>query len=202
MKTQAIIVLGRYPKLGKVKTRLAKEIGEHAALDFYSQTIEKIFIELEKVLEFTDIYFYHAGIEDHDLVQKWVGHKFNCIPPKVNEIDAHLDNAFSELFDKGYNRVICIGTDIPQLNSDHILRSFQALTDHDGVLGPDNDGGIYLYGAKQHYPILFHPSSTLSPNQTVQDYYKSNHLSLLLMPKLIDVDTKADLDLLQNASSC
>lgn len=55
-------------------------------------------------------------------------------------------NAIEDVFSLGYEKVIAIGNDAPQLTSRLLLKASNNLRDNDLVLGPDKRGGIYLLG--------------------------------------------------------
>lgn len=62
-----------------------------------------------------------------------------------------LANAMEDTFDKGFDKVIAIGSDTPALQVAHILQAVHLLnTGEDAVLGPSADGGVYLIGMQQH----------------------------------------------------
>lgn len=58
----------------------------------------------------------------------------------------NITEAISIVFDKGFEKVICIGNDCPALQKQHILTAAQALTASEAVFGPDFRGGTYLIG--------------------------------------------------------
>lgn len=55
-------------------------------------------------------------------------------------------NAISDVFESGYQQVITIGNDTPQLLTQHILKAHQALNQNNTILGPSVDGGFYILG--------------------------------------------------------
>lgn len=57
-----------------------------------------------------------------------------------------LANAYQSVFDLGYDRVIAIGNDCPELNTQLLLEAANQLERHPMVLGPTDDGGAYLIG--------------------------------------------------------
>ena len=57
-----------------------------------------------------------------------------------------FSNAFQEIFDKGYEKVISIGNDCPYLTSFIIEDAHAKILKNDVVLGPSKDGGAYLIG--------------------------------------------------------
>ncbi len=57
-----------------------------------------------------------------------------------------IANAMDTLFTQGYQQVVVIGNDTPDLTSGTIRHSIKLLNSHDTVLGPSKDGGAYLIG--------------------------------------------------------
>ncbi|CAN5307391.1 hypothetical protein BH23BAC2_BH23BAC2_03030 [soil metagenome] len=73
-------------------------------------------------------------------------------------------NAIQHVFDEGYENIITIGNDTPQLKENHLLRSAALLNQKKLVLGPSQDGGFYLMGIRRSH---FEPASFLKlPWQT------------------------------------
>ena len=62
-----------------------------------------------------------------------------------------LQNAFQDIFDKGFTNVIAVGNDCLTLNKNHIQHAIQALETTPSVLGPTTDGGVYLLGFQKEY---------------------------------------------------
>lgn len=60
-------------------------------------------------------------------------------------------NAIEAVYNKGFETVISIGTDIPHLKTSHIQKAIKALETNDYVLGPSTDGGFYLMGFKKSH---------------------------------------------------
>ena len=63
--------------------------------------------------------------------------------------------AFRYVASQKISHMILIGSDLPNLPPTHIKNAFQALTDHDVVLGPSLDGGYYLIALKNPDLRLF-----------------------------------------------
>jgi glycosyltransferase A (GT-A) superfamily protein (DUF2064 family) len=60
-----------------------------------------------------------------------------------------LANAYQSVFELGYERVIAIGNDCPELNAGMLLQAAGKLEQHGLVLGPTQDGGAYLIGLQR-----------------------------------------------------
>lgn len=55
-------------------------------------------------------------------------------------------NALNYVFGVGYENVITIGNDTPQLKTQHLLKADEALAQNISSIGPSVDGGFYLLG--------------------------------------------------------
>ncbi len=75
----------------------------------------------------------------------WIGEK----EQKGNSFGERFTNAFLQLFDQGYEKVIAIGNDCPDLTTAHIETAITQLDHQSLVLGPTLDGGDYLIGIHQ-----------------------------------------------------
>jgi len=55
-------------------------------------------------------------------------------------------HAINDVFDLGFDQIITIGNDTPQLQTRHILKAQEALKQGKTTLGPSADGGFYILG--------------------------------------------------------
>ena len=65
---------------------------------------------------------------------------------KSRSLAKNLSRAISEVFQKGFQKVIVVGNDCPELNQDTLEIAIQSLREGKNVLGPDMEGGNYLIG--------------------------------------------------------
>jgi glycosyltransferase A (GT-A) superfamily protein (DUF2064 family) len=109
-----------------------------------------------------------------------------------------LANAFSEVFEKGFDQVIVVGNDTPNLQCRHIIEADAKLTHHnqDIVIGPASDGGTWLMGfsRKAFVPQIFGFLSWNSKDllSSIYKTYQKYH-SVFLFSELDDVDNYEDL---------
>lgn len=105
---------------------------------------------------------------------------------------------------KRSDKVILIGSDCPQLDENYIKQAFAALdSPRDIVLGPANDGGYFLIGAKRVSPLLFKNISWSQASvlkETLSALDKLCFRPKVLDP-LIDIDTIEDLKALRDLNS-
>jgi rSAM/selenodomain-associated transferase 1 len=106
-----------------------------------------------------------------------------------------MKNAFEKIFSTGAQKVIIIGTDIPDLSKEIIIDAFVKLNSYDIVIGPSKDGGYYLLGMKKMNSQLFEgiQFSTASVLKETMIKVKELKLTYHLLPELMDIDTEEDL---------
>lgn len=187
--TNALIIFTRNPELGKCKTRLAKTVGNEAALNIYKYLLEHT-ANISKDLKADKYVFYSENIKKDDL---WKNDIFCKKLQFGHDLGARMENAFLELFQLGYEKTIIIGSDLLDLTTEHITEAFQTLSNHDIVIGPAKDGGYYLLGMKNIHSKIFKnkdwgTSSVLK--NTLNDIQNS---TFSLLDELNDIDTFEDI---------
>jgi len=68
---------------------------------------------------------------------------------KGNSFGERFSNAVSHLFDQGFQNIIALGNDCPQLTKDHILQAAAELSLGKNVIAPSLDGGFNLLGIQK-----------------------------------------------------
>ena len=149
--TNLLIIFTRNPELGKVKTRLAKEVGDQAALDIYKFLLDHT-VSVTKNLEVTLEVHYSEEIRHNDIWDEDTYIKKQQIEGGLGE---KMEQAFLSGFRNGYKNIIIIGSDLYDLNQEDIELAFTALETFETILGPAEDGGYYLLGMNTFNPIIF-----------------------------------------------
>lgn len=127
MTKDLIIVFVKNIKLGNVKTRLAKTIGNQAAFEVYSALVTVTEKAIENIFIDKRIYFSEALVETNwENCQKAV--------QEGNDLGDRMKNAFKKGFEDGYERIVLIGSDLPDIHSKHIENGLQALKTNTVVL--------------------------------------------------------------------
>ena len=189
MKKPLLLVFCKNPKLGKVKTRLAKTIGDEKALLIYKELLKKTASVL-KELE-VDIHLYYSDkIEENDLFSAMANQKKKQAGEQLGE---RMANAFQESF-ISYDKVVIIGTDLWTLETQDIHNAFQALEKQAAVIGPSKDGGYYLLGLNQFFPELFKQKEWGTDKVLSSTLADLNHINYHLLKEKNDVDTFSDLE--------
>ena len=189
MNKNLIIVFVRTPELGKVKTRLAKSIGDVSALTIYKLLLKHTETVLHD-LSFDKVVYYSEKVDENDF---WEARLFEKKRQKGADLGKRMQHAFETAFDKGYQKVLIIGSDLFDLKSIHITTAFEALENHDLTIGPSLDGGYYLLGMKELYPAVFKNKKWGTDSileNTLKDLQQQN---VKLLEALNDIDTFEDL---------
>jgi rSAM/selenodomain-associated transferase 1 len=192
----ALIIFVKFPQKGKVKTRLAKDMGAYFATEFYRICAEHILSEIKKLKEdnFT-AYIYCYSNSEVEMVSGWVGKEFIVKAQIDGDLGERMSRSFNEMFQEGFSKALIIGTDVPDITSDLINTAALKLDKNDFVIGPSSDGGYYLLGMNRLITEIFRNInwSTSLVLQNTLDKIKSLQLKVDLLDELIDVDTKNDL---------
>lgn len=188
MIKELVIVFVKNIKLGKVKTRLAKTIGNQGAFDVYNELVKITECATNNIMTDKRIYFSEAIVDslwknDEKTVQKGAN------------LGERMKNAFKKGFDDGYNRIVLIGSDLPDISSTQIESGLKALKNDKVVFGPALDGGYYLIGLSEFKPCVFEnkPWSDSLLLEVTLNELKQNNISFSLLEPLNDIDTIEDL---------
>ncbi len=189
MNTNALIIFTRNPELGKVKTRLAKAIGNEKALQVYLKLLAHTH-QITKNLNCDKYVFYSEKMAKTDL---WDNNTYFKQTQHGEDLGIRMLNAFKAIFAKGYQKVIVIGSDVFEINQTHIEDAFNFLNNNDIVIGPAVDGGYYLLGMKELLEKIFYDKKW-GTNEVLKDTLEdtSNH-QIHLLEVLNDIDTIEDL---------
>ena len=187
---KALIILIKNPELGKVKTRLAKTIGDAKALEIYKKLVLHT-CKISESLNVDKFVFYSDAIAVDDV---WDNHLFSKALQHGSNLGDRMHAAFEQVFNLNYKSVCIIGSDCYELTSDGIADAFLQLETSDCVLGPTFDGGYYLLGLNNSQPQLFQyiEWSTETVFDATVAICKKLHLSTFVITKLHDVDVEND----------
>lgn len=191
-----LIIFGRYPEVGRTKTRLIPVLGPTGAAELQRNLTEQI---LQTALSAAwthpfDLEFCYTG-GAHHLVRRWLPDgDIRLTIQSEGDLGRRMYAAMETAFDKGYRRVVLTGTDVPTLSDHHLAMAFNKLYDHDLVFGPSTDGGYWLVGARRKQDV-FRGISWGGPEVLRQTLAlaKSKGWSVHCLDPLVDMDTFSDL---------
>ena len=82
-------------------------------------------------------------------------HRVGLLDQHGDDLGARMANAADEMFRRGYQRVLLVGTDLPDLPESVYQDALTLLATHEVILGPSSDGGYYLIGLSRPLPTCF-----------------------------------------------
>ncbi len=185
-----LIIFTKNPTLGRVKTRLAKTLGDQKALSIF----KKLLAQAGKTAsEWNgDVWVFYADfLPENDL---WSSVAQRKVLQEGKGLGERMAHAFG-LGLSSYDNVVLIGTDIPAISTQVIQKAFMALERNDFVIGPTFDGGYFLIGMKTFHSYVFQDMEWSTPTVFEQTQHKINfkNHSLFTLSPLMDIDYESDL---------
>jgi hypothetical protein len=183
-----VVVFARAPRLGTVKRRLAKDIGDRAALRFHTATLLRLLRSLRRPRRFRIVLALTPdGAKDRLPI------RVMRIEQGSGDIGKRMDTACRR-FPRG--NVAIIGSDIPDANAADLDAAFRALGSHDAVFGPAEDGGYWLVALGPRRPAQPFVNARWSTEHALADTLRNfRGRRVALLRTLRDVDTAGDLPL-------
>ncbi len=146
--SDALLIFCRAPQLGQVKTRLAAALGAPLALRLYRAMLRDCFaLGRARAPDATTVACFTpdgAFIENSELAALWEGAR---MAQRGADLGARMLNSLADARARGFERVVIIGSDAPDLPTDTLRDAFALLRQNDVVVGPSYDGGFVLLGA-------------------------------------------------------
>jgi len=196
MENNQLLIFVKNTELGKVKTRLAKSIGDKKALYIYKALLHHTSSVASKVGVIRRVY-YTNFIASND---EFESPKFEKRLQILGDLGGKMYAGIKEAFGERAEKVIVIGSDCYEINETIIEEAFDSLSKHDYVLGPANDGGYYLIGMKKRNKAVFENMTWSTENVLLDTLLtiKKQNKTYFLLPTLTDVDEEKDLGELRN----
>lgn len=140
-----LVVMVRAPVAGRVKTRLARDIGSVAAVQFYRHTASAVIARLVRGARGRWTTTLAVTPDGAQLPAAWLN---GCRTQPQGKGD--LGTRMQRILDRAPpGPVLIIGTDIPAIGAEDVALAFRALGPVAAVFGPAEDGGYWLVGLKR-----------------------------------------------------
>ena len=184
-----LLIFVRNPEYGKVKNRLAADVGAQTALDIYKFLLQHT-AAITRDLDMDKEVHYSEKIDVNDF---WDDAVYRKKLQKGEDLGERMQNAFQEGFAAGYSNIIIIGSDLYDLNTKDLERAFVVLETSEYVIGPAEDGGYYLLGMKSVNYAIFR-NKRWSTETVFQDTIKDmNTKKITILDRRNDIDLAEDL---------
>ena len=193
---QCILFFTKWPQAGQVKTRLSKDVGAEHGTRLYTLFVEDLAETLGRC-QAQIICCFHPP-QREEAFRGWLGSGFRYLAQEGQGLGERLEHAFVHAYSLGFDRVIVIGSDSPDLPTSLLDRALGSLQSHDAVIGPSDDGGYYLIGfhVDTFCPSVFRDiewSTEQVFDQTLR-HLNQSEVDIQRLPQWQDVDTGPDLD--------
>jgi len=188
-----LVIFARAPALGRGKRRLAREAGDLAALRFHRLSVARLLRRLATDPRWRT---WLAVTPDRAVWRPaalWSA-PVTRIPQGGGDLGTRMARAMAQ---RPPGPVVVVGSDVPDIRARHVAAAFQALGQHDAVLGPADDGGYWLLGLRRR-PRFRPPFAGVrwggpyALSDTLANLRRQGQ-SVALLETLPDVDTAADL---------
>ena len=136
-----LVVLARRPARGRVKTRLAADIGPGPALALYKRLLARTLRRLGRDRRWTTVIAATPSVEARR-PGSWT-RGLPVIAQEAGDLGVRMAAAMAAM---PAGKVVLVGSGIPGIARRHVAAAFRALDDHDVVFGPAEDGGFWLVG--------------------------------------------------------
>ena len=179
-----LAILARAPVRGRVKRRLARAVGEDAALDAYRELVAST---LDRLAPGRGAFAPEIWVDgDAPVVAEWR----RRFPVRVQP-PGDLGERMAAAFAAGARALV--GCDIPNLDAAYVEAALARLVDADVVLGPTADGGYCLIAMNAPAPRLFADIPWGGAEVLSATIRAAAPLVVRLLPPLWDVDRPEDL---------
>lgn len=199
-----LIIMSRYPKPGKTKTRLIPALGLLGAANqqiMMTEHLLRVVRQLQRTRQVSVEIRTMGGRKS--TWQLWLGKQLTYRSQGGGDLGQKMARAFRQAFQAGKRRLIIIGTDCAQITKPILEQAFRQLEITEATIGPAHDGGYYLIGLNRYLPMLFDNINWGSDevwNQT-QALLQQHHIAYQTLPRRADIDRPEDLTIWQQASA-
>jgi uncharacterized protein len=190
---RTLVIMAKAPKPGMVKTRLAESLPSAAVPALYRCLLEDT-LALATSLTRVEVAVM-CPEADRDELAQLVGDTVQVVAQKGEGLAAGLTSVFRHFTDAGRQRVVAFNSDSPHLPGSVLESAFETLSGNDMVVGPTEDGGYYLVGAKAAYPSLFDRDGMGTKNalEALLARARELQISVGFTDPFYDVDVEGDL---------
>lgn len=195
-----IQIFARAPVLGRVKRRLAEDVGDNAALHWYRMLLTRTVMvarSLEQSLEGMAVEVWHPPLDDDYALTELLGDAtLPLFPQAEGDLGVKMQSALTDGLNRA-NRVLLMGADCPVWTREILLGAIDSLQSlGDCTLVPAEDGGYVGIGIMGRVPEIFSGIDWGTPGVLGQTRHQANlqGVSLSELNPLWDIDVVADLE--------
>jgi rSAM/selenodomain-associated transferase 1 len=190
-----VAIFVRCPVPGRVKTRLAHDLGDEAACDLYRAMVADSIATARACG--LPLFLFHDGQDTAGLPPEWTAAAVTLFRQEGDSLGERMSAAFERSFSAGAEVVILTGSDIPGIDAGLLRSAQESIDQHDAVFAPALDGGYCLVASKKDRfnSKIFQgiPWSTTRVLDVTVAACTAHGVSYCLLEPRRDIDTMEDL---------
>ncbi|MDG5498699.1 TIGR04282 family arsenosugar biosynthesis glycosyltransferase [Marinobacter sp. BGYM27] len=192
-----LIQFAKWPEPGRVKTRLAVAMGDDGAMQAHIELTCAVLANLAATGIPVSFWWDRAAPASTEPAGPILDHLRNAEVPEYIQNGHSLGERMRRAIEESLasaREVMIVGSDCPSVDPAHIQTAFGLLANVDVVLGPSDDGGFVLIGARRPLPQTLADVAWGTPmalEQTVEKLKTAGYSVALAEPRW-DVDEPED----------
>ncbi|TVP59950.1 MAG: glycosyltransferase [Halomonadaceae bacterium] len=192
-----LIQFAKWPQAGRVKTRLAVALGDEGALQAHLRLTLAVLGQLQATGLPVAFWWDRPLALPPAAAEPVLAALAATDVPQGYQQGADLGERMTRALTDGlarYQQVIIVGSDCPSVDPGYIAQAQRALMDHDLVMGPSEDGGFVMIGARTTKAHMLAGIQWGTPGVLAQTRERLNtqQLSFTLLEPRWDVDEPED----------
>jgi rSAM/selenodomain-associated transferase 1 len=194
MPRSALLIFAKEPAPGRVKTRMTPPWSAQQAAALSECFIRDTLLAAAAV-DGVDRYLFISPPGSEPFFRELCHGCCEMVVQQGSDFTQRCVHSLRVAANHGYEQIVQIGTDTPQIRAADIQHALDALTSHDMVFGPTRDGGYYLLALSRLDPGLY--DGVVMGRETVYDRMMANaqrrSWRVRKLSRWIDADTDEDL---------
>ena len=186
-----LCIFARTPELGRVKQRLAAELGDEGALAAHERLLAGTIQRTVDDPRFTtELWLTRLQRNLPDWLRS---DSAGLHQQPAGDLGQRMQQVMTQTLTHA-DRCVLIGSDCPDIDGDYVASAFSALAKVDVVFGPAEDGGYGLVGLTRLVPEVFAESSWGDAGvlERARHRLANAEVSVSLLPEIYDVDEPSD----------
>ncbi len=195
--TVVLMQFAKWPELGRVKTRLEPALGKEGALRAHVALSCQV-LENLSASGYPLRFLWDRALEVAPQTAVTVLDRLRAIGAEQGTqrgkiLGSRMVNALAEALDSA-SKAIIVGSDCPSVDEAYVREAVRSLNTADVVLGPSDDGGYVLIGARRLEPDMLDGVAWGTDQALAQTQARLEAVGLTyaLLPPRWDVDEPED----------
>lgn len=192
-----VMQFAKWPEAGRVKTRLIPELGTKGAMDAHVRlslaVLENLVASRYEVQFLWDRPLDAAPEAALPILERLEAHGVGQSWQQGDVLGERMARALASGLNRA-DKAMIVGSDCPSVDADYVHLAVAILDEADVVLGPSDDGGYVLIGARKLAPEMLADVAWGTDRALEQTCARLTEagLSFAVLPEKWDVDEPAD----------